>query len=322
MAARTKSKVTPKYKTKYRVTNWREYEAGLRRRGDITVWFDDAAVRAWNAPPSGKPGGQPTYSDLAIITALTLRTVFHLPLRQAEGFVGSLMRLMRLDLEVPDHTTLSRRGRTVDVPKLARVHDGPLHLMIDSTGLKVTGDGEWHAAKHGGSKKRRSWRKLHIGVDGHGYIVASELTSSNADDALTVPTLVAQLTASIARFTADGAYDTEAVYDAVAGSGTPDIRLVVPPRRTATRTPSAEGAWAQRDAAVARIEQVGRRAWRKEAGANRQARVENAMFRLKRITGDGLRARNFEGQKREAVIRVNVLNRMLALGMPQSVVVG
>jgi len=134
MAARTKSKVTPKYKTKYRVMNWPAYEESLRKRGDITLWFDDGAVDAWNASPSGRPGGQCRYSDLAIVTVLTLRTVFHLPLRQTEGFVASLIRVMGLDLEAPDHTTLSRRSNTVVVSPLAKTSDGPLHLVIDSPG--------------------------------------------------------------------------------------------------------------------------------------------------------------------------------------------
>ena len=127
MAARTKSKVTPKYKTKYRMKNWAAYEAALRKRGDITLWFDEKAIDAWNAPASGRPGGQRRYSDLAIETALTLRAVFRLPLRQTEGFIASLVRVMGLDLATPDHTTLSRRGATVEVPEFVRQHDGPIH---------------------------------------------------------------------------------------------------------------------------------------------------------------------------------------------------
>ena len=157
MAARKKSNVTPKYKTKYRVKNWAAYEASLRKRGDITVWFDEDAVSAWNAPPSGRPGGQRRYSNLAIVTALTLRLVFHLALRQTEGFVRSLIRIMDLDLKTPDHTTLSRRNSSVEVPMLAKKHDGPIPLVVDSTGLKIVGEGEWHAYKHSTSNKRRSW---------------------------------------------------------------------------------------------------------------------------------------------------------------------
>ena len=128
--------------------NWAAYEAGLRNRGDITFWFDEDAIDAWNASPDGRPGGQLRYSNLAIVTALTLRAVFRLPLRQTEGFVASLIRLMGLDLDTPDHTTLSRRNSDVEVPLLAKKHDGPIHLAIDSIGLKIVGDGEWHAHKH------------------------------------------------------------------------------------------------------------------------------------------------------------------------------
>jgi hypothetical protein len=211
MAARKKSKVTPKYKTKYRVKNWATYEESLRKRGDITVWFEEGAINAWNAPPNGRPGGQCRYSDLAIVTALTLRTVFHLALRQTEGFVASLIRVMGLGLETPDHTALSRRNRNVEVPRLATGHDGPTHLVVDSTGLKMLGDGEWHAHKHQTSNKRRAWRKLHLGIDDAGIIVASELTESPVDDASVGVTMIEEIGVVIERFTADGAYDRRAI---------------------------------------------------------------------------------------------------------------
>ncbi len=133
MAARKSTRVNRKYKTKYRVTNWREYERGLKSRGDITVWFSDEARETWTPPKNGRRGGQPRYSNLAIVTALTVRVVFRLPLRQSEGFLDSLLRLMQLDLKAPDHTTLSRRNKYVDVPAPRRVHDGALHLIVDST---------------------------------------------------------------------------------------------------------------------------------------------------------------------------------------------
>lgn len=319
MAARTKSKVTPKYKTKYRVKNWAAYEESLRRRGDITIWFDEDAVERWNAPPSGRPGGQRRYSDVAIVTALTLRLVFHLALRQTEGFVASLIRLMGLDLETPDHTTLSRRNSKVEVPRLAETHDGPIHLVVDSTGLKMLGDGEWHAYKHKTSNKRRSWRKLHLGIDGDGFIVASELTDSSVDDASVGVTMTEQVEAAIGRFTADGAYDTRGMYVALAASGATNIRIVIPPMKTATVDPRATGRWRQRNDAIERIAKVGRRQWRKESGAHRQARAENGMYRYKRIIGDRLRSKLFDSQKREALIAVNAINRMTALGMPESV---
>jgi hypothetical protein len=147
-------------KPRYRVTNWPEYDAALKRRGSLTVWFTDEAVAAWRAEPRTTPGGQPHYSVLAIATALTMGMVFGLALRQTEGLIGSVIGLLGLDLAVPDHTTLSAGRRTLDVPPLRRAGTGPLHLLVDSTGLKLGGAGEWLVEKHGTSR-RRSWRKLH-----------------------------------------------------------------------------------------------------------------------------------------------------------------
>ncbi len=152
-------------KQKHKVTNWREYDAGLRQRGSLTVWFTDDAVQAWQAEPRTTRGGQPDYSSLAILTALTLRAVFRLPFRQTEGLIGSVIGLLGLDLAVPDHTTLCRRAETLEVPRPRSRSDGePVHLLVDSTGLKLCGAGEWLLEKHG-TRTRRSWRKLHIGMD-------------------------------------------------------------------------------------------------------------------------------------------------------------
>ena len=184
-----KSRVHPKYKTKYHVRNWTSYERALVRRGDLTVWLSPDAIAAWEPDGGGKRGGQRKYSDVAIETALTLRLLFQLPLRQAEGFLTSLFRLMGLDLPSPDHTTLSRRGQRLDVTLRHPPPDKRLHLIIDSTGLSMFGAGEWAAAKHGGHGKR-GWKKLHLGVNRSGVIVARALTDATADDALTGVTLV------------------------------------------------------------------------------------------------------------------------------------
>ena len=178
------------YKKKYRIRNWREYECGLRSRGDVTIWLSEDAIAAWAPTKNGLRGGQRRYSNLAVRTALTLRVVFSLPLRQTEGFLDSLLRLMGLNLKAPDHTTLSRRNQIVAVPPLTRSYDGPIDLIVDSTGLKILGCGEWNAHKHKASKKRRDWRKLHIGVDAEGFIVAAELTASSRDHASTLPALL------------------------------------------------------------------------------------------------------------------------------------
>ncbi len=244
------------------MTNWREYERGLRSRGDISVWFSDEAREAWTPPNNGRRGGQPRYSNLAIVTALTLRMVFRLPLRQTEGFLDSLLRLMDLDGRAPDHTTLSRRNKDVDVPSPCRVLDGPIHLIVDSTGLKISGAGEWHAHRHKSSKVRRVWRKLQVGVDDDGFIVAATLRKSSEDDPCMVPKLLEQVDSPIKRFTADGAYDTRPVYEILGEVGTADIEIVIPPRRRAVPLDGAEGTWAQRNATLekgVRVSTTGRR---------------------------------------------------------------
>jgi hypothetical protein len=233
MAARKSPKVNRKYKTQYRVKNWADYEAGLRGRGDVTLWISKEAVAGWAPTEPGGRGGQRLYSDLAILTSLSLRMIFHLPLRQAEGFVASLIKLMGVGLRAPDHATLCRRNKTVEVPALRRDHAGPIHLIVDSTGLEIFGDGEWHARKHKGGKARRGWRELHIGVDDEGFVVAAKLTDNSGDDATMIPDLLVQLNAPIKRFTGDGAYDRRDVYRQVAEAGTEDMMVVIPPRRSA-----------------------------------------------------------------------------------------
>ena len=192
---------------------------------------------------------------------------------------------------------------------------------IDSTGLKIMGYGEWHAHKHKTSNKRRAWRKLHLGVDGDGFIVASQLTDSSVDDGSVGVAMIERIEARIGRFTADGAYDTRAIYEALAAAGGFNPTIVIPPRKTASPSKPPEEPLQQRDAAIERITGVGRRQWRKKAGAHQQARAENGMYRYKRIIGDRLRAKTFDAQRREAMIAVNVINRMTALGMPEWVAI-
>jgi hypothetical protein len=318
MASTKSSRVNPKYKKRYRVGNWPAYERGLRARGDVTVWFAEEALRTWTPPPTRRRGGQQRYSDPAILTALTLRMLFHLPLRQTEGFVASLLRLMGQHLTAPDHTTLSRRNRDLLVPALRRADDGPLHLIVDSTGLKIYGAGEWCSRKHRKATERGGWRKLHIGVDEDGYVVTEALTQHTVDDTDVLPDLLDQIDAPLERFTGDGAYDTRGVYSAVGAAGGPGVQIVVPPRRPATASPEATGPWAQRTRHIERIAEIGRLAWQKETGYRQQARVEGTFRRYKRIRGGSLRATGFEAQQREARVGCTVLNKMLALGKAQS----
>ena len=313
-----RSRVHPKFKTKYQVGNWPDYDRGLVRRSDLTLWISPEAIDAWKPRPSGSRGGQRRFSDTAIETALTLRLVFHLPLRQTEGFLGSVFALMGLDLDVPDHTTLSRRARGLDVQLRRHAVSGPIHLVIDSTGLSIVGEGEWAAAKHGGRGKR-GWKKLHLGVDAAGMIVAQTLTDGNADDAATGIRLIAEVPDDIVRITADAAYDTLAFYDAAAHRG---ADVVVPPTRTATVSRRREPRCAARDRTVGRVNELGRREWKRASGYHRQGRVENTFFRYKTIIGPRLRSRCPGAQRTEAVLACNVLNRMGELARPDSYPIG
>jgi hypothetical protein len=217
----------------------REAHVWFWERVGVSFLCATRPVAAWRAAPRTTPGGQARYSDLAIETSLILRTVFHQPLRQTEGLVSSLLELMGLDLPVPDHSTLSRRSRTLSLAPQARTSGGLVHLLVDSTGVKLSGPGEWLVEKHG-SQRRRAWRKLHLAVDAKtGTIVASTLTTKEIDDATELGPLLDQIEEPLAAVVADGAYDQDRVYDDVAGHSA-EAAVVVPPRSTAVLSPSAE----------------------------------------------------------------------------------
>jgi hypothetical protein len=288
------------------------------KRGSLTIWFTEEAIAAWRAAPRTTPGGQAHYSDLAIETSLILRTVFHQPLRQTEGLVGSLLGLMGLDLPVPDHSTLSRRSRTLTMAPQVQTASGSVHLLVDSTGVKLSGPGEWLVEKHG-TQRRRAWRKLHLAVDAKtGTIVASTLTSKEVDDAAELGPLLDQIDEPLAAVIADGAYDQDRVYDDVA-EHSPEAVVAVPPRSTAVLGPSAETDPTQRDRHIQVIAERGRMSWQRTSGYNARAGVEGTMSRYKRIIGDTLRSHSRPAQEIETRIAVTVLNRMLDLGRPESV---
>ena len=305
-------------KQRHRVTNWAEYDAALRQRGSLTVWFTEEAIAAWRAEPRATRGGQPHYSALAIRTALTLRAVFRLALRQTEGLIGSILGLLGLDLAVPDHSTLSPRAEALEVPKPCSRSRGPVHLLVDSTGLQLCGPGEWLIEKHG-TRRRRSWRKLHIGVDAEtGQILASELTASDVDDGSQVEPLLAQITAPLASLIGDGAYDQAGVYGSVVQHH-PDADVIVPPRSTAVPSDMAGSTPTQRDRHLQSIAEHGRMGWQKRSGYTRRALVETSISRLKRVMGNALRSRTDRRRTTEIAIAVHALNRMLEFGCPESV---
>jgi hypothetical protein len=309
----------------HKVTNWPAYDASLRQRGSLTVWFTDEAIAAWRAEPRTTRGGQPWYSELAILTALTLRAVFRLAYRQTEGLIGSVIRLLGLDLPIPDHTTLSRRAATLEVPRPrsgsspdAGRDAEPVHLLVDSTGLKLCGSGEWLVERHG-TKTRRSWRNLHLGVDATtGQIVAAALTGCDADDGAQVGPLLDQVTGAVASVTGDGAYDQDGVCASVSERH-PDAAVIVPPRSTAVPSQTAESEPTQRDRHLQLIAERGRRAWQRASGYTKRARAETAIGRWKRVIGDGLRSHTAERRATEMDVAVHVLNRMLELGRPNYV---
>ena len=304
-------------RARFRVTNWPAYEAGLRRCGDLTLWLDEAAPEGWTAPRRTSPGGQPLYSELAVELVLTLRLVFHLALRQAEGFARSVLRLLGLQLPVPDHTTLSRRSRTF-AGRQSRVPatNGRIHLVLDSTGLELFGQGECNASRHG--RARRSWRKLHLALNaGTGEITAHVLTDSHADDAAQVPALLGQTEGQVASVIADGAYDGDPVYQAAAARQRhPPPAVVIPPRASAVLSTESPTAQSPRDRHISIIAAKGRIGWQTETGYGRRNQVETAIGRYKHLIGPKLRARTDAGQQGEVALAVHVLNRMIHEAKP------
>ncbi len=253
------------------------------------------------------------------MTALTLRALFRLALRQTEGLIGSIIHLLGLDLAVPDHSTLSRRAATLEVPSSRPRRNGmPLHLLVDSTGLKLCGAGEWLVEKHG-AKTRRCWRTLHIGMDADtGRIVATALTRKEVDDASQVGPLLDQVAGEVASFTADGAYDQESVSTAVAERHS-EAAIIVPPRSTAVPSDTADTAPTQRDRHLQFIAKHGEAAWQKASGYTIRARADATIGRFKQVIGGGLRSHTDQRRATEMDLAVHALNRMLYLGRPNSV---
>lgn len=306
--------IPPTYKTR----NWPAYNEALKRRGSLTIWFDPAMT--WEAAPTGRRGGQPVYSDAAIQTCLTMKVLFGIALRQTTGFVESLLQLTGLDWAVPDFSTLSRRQRTLKVRIPYQGSGGPLHLLVDSTGIKVEGEGEWSARKHGGAK-RRVWRKIHIGIDEETLeIRAVEFTTSDVGDAPMLPELLDQIPPEqeIASATGDGAFDTRKCHDAIAARG---AAAIIPPRKNAKPwKPDTAGALA-RNEILRTSKHVGRAIWRRWSGYHRRSRAETKMHCIK-LLGQRLAARDFDRQVAEVQIRVAILNGFTALGIPDTQATG
>ena len=273
----------PAYKAKYQVKNWSQSDRALRNRGDITIWFSEEAIGAWAPKQNGKPGRQQRYSDLAIETVLTLRLIFHLPLRQAEGFVHSLLALMDLDLPTPDHTTLFRRSSALKPVLHYRASPGaPVHLIVDSTGLSIHGEGPWSRYKLG-KKRRRGWRKLHALVNQNGQLLATNLSKGTVRDASRAPHLFDIYRGPIASLAGDRGYDQASVYREALGRKR-DVSIVIHPRVDGVHS-HRKLELEQRNEHLQRIASDGICRWRRESGYYRQSTVESAFYRYKTIIG-------------------------------------
>ena len=305
-------------KQKRRVTNCAAYDESLRLRGDLTVWISEEARALWAAAPRTTPGGQAVYSDLAIELCLTFGMVFKQPLRQTQGLMRSIAGLLGVEIEVPHFTTLSRRGNGLSFPPEALSKSTePVHLVVDSTGLKIFGEGEWLEQKHKTKRKRRSWRKLHLGLDlVSGQIVCSDLTTDDIGDPTALPGLLDQVDGPVALFLADGAYDGEPTCAVLTERFGASIKLTIPPPKNAVLSPDAAQNPSIRDRHIADIAAHGRMAWQTSSGYNQRSRIETQIGPWKAVIGPKLKARNFGNQTTEAKIGVRILNRMTELGRP------
>ncbi len=316
MAARTKiDERVAKPKYRYRVTNWAEYDRALVNRGNVTIWFDKQSIAVSWAPPRsvgrGKPG---SYSEVAIQTCLTLKTLFRLPYRATEGLLKSLMRLCALNLPVPEHTHMSRRAATLEVKIPRRTRKGGTHVVVDSTSLKIFGEGEWKVRQHGVGK-RRTWRKIHLAVDEtEKDIIGIEVTTADWGDSEVFPDLLAQVDGEVIQVSADGAYDTEGTPPPLP-SGKPGRRF------RPARVPCLGAMTIRAMPSWPRSKPKGERAGRKPPATTDAALPKNMMYRLEQL-GDRLFSRAFNRKVAESHVRATIINHFTYLGMPNTVRAG
>lgn len=301
----------------YKITNWSAYNKSLVQRGDITIWFSDEALEGWEHPGDQTKVGRPfVYSDTAIECLLTIRELLKLPYRQTEGFGRSLATMLGVDVAIPHYSSLAKRAAKLGVSLKVANQTSVIDIVVDSTGLKVFGEGEWKTRTHGKSK-RRTWRKLHLSVNPDtGEIVAEVLTENSSHDADPVPEMLEQIEQPVKRFYGDGAYDKWKVYDGLAVN---NIEPVIPPQHNAKLKQHGNCAAEPlpRDEAIRGIRAVGRSRWKQEAGYHRRSLVETTMYRVKQAFGSHLKNRVFENQQTEARLRCKIINSFTHLGMPE-----
>lgn len=303
----------------YKITNWNKYNESLVQRGSVTFWFNEDVIQQWHHANGQRRRGHPfTYSDTAIECLLVLRELFQLPYRQTEGLGRSLVELMEIQLEIPDYTSLAKRAAKLGISLDVRKHKGAIDVVVDSTGLKVFGEGEWKMRKHGKSK-RRTWRKLHLAVNPKTQeIEAESLTENSCDDASQVDPLLDQVPGSTNAFYGDGAYDKWKVYTTLDRRGT---KAIIPPQRNAkiSQHGNSRKRPLSRDVAIRAIRRRGRRHWKESVGYHRRSLSETAMYRMKSCFGDHLKNRLLPNQRAEARLRSKILNKFTRLGLPEFV---
>lgn len=325
-------------KNQYRIRNWSEYNAGLKQRGSITFWLSTDVIEKWLATEkTGRRGASTIYNDVAIATMSTIKSIFSLAGRQTQGFIESVFELMQIDLAVPDHSRLSRRlGRFKrDLPlRLTATRASSLkielpvkksgqarHIVVDSTGVKVYGEGEWKTRQHGISK-RRTWQKLHLGIDETtGEILSAVVTTNDYHDSQVLEDILNGVESEISQVSADGAYDTKNSYEQIKQR---QARASIPLRKNARiqqhgncQTPPLS-----RDENLREIRKMGRKKWKRESGYHRRSLAETTMFRLKCIFGGKLASRQFDNQAVELFLQCSALNRMIQICKPESYAVG
>lgn len=306
-----------KDKPRYKITNWAKYNEALVNRGDLTFWISDKVIQEWKHKNNENRQGRPfQFSDLAIETLLTVRELYQMPYRATEGFGKWMFRIMDINLAIPDYTSLCKRAASLGLSFDLKKKKGKIDVIVDSTGLKVYGEGEWKTRTHGKSK-RRTWRKLHLMIDAETQeIVADRLTTNGVHDTAVVPEMLDEQKSEVSKFYGDGIFDTWNTYDALKDRG---ISPIIPPQRNAVLTQHGNSKKPKlpRDEAIRGCRKLGRKGWKVSIGYHRRSLAETAMFRMKTIFGAHLKNRLLPNQKVESHIRCKILNRFTKLGLPK-----
>ena len=306
----------PKAKEQYRLSNWSEYNKSLKKRGSLTIWLDDQVENNWVYNGVRKPGGKQIYGEVAIAFCLTMRSLFDLPYRQTEGLVGSLLQLMRLSLPVPSYTQFNRRTQELNIALHRSNSRESIAIAVDSTGLKVYGEGEWKVRKHGWCK-HRTWRKLHIAVNTDTLAIeAVTLTGNEHDDASQVKPLLEAISTKVNRFYGDGGYDKKKVRELLVNE---EIKQLIPPQENAVVIKDETQAYArERNEAIRLIAQSDRSSWKKEVGYHQRSLAEVTMYRYKTLFTGKMQSRKTAYEQKEVAFKCALLNRINELGMPNS----